>query len=114
MLRPRNIPDGFARRAAPTRGFSGAIRHPDRIGSSRPEPVGPKPRRMAIYQLGDRVPQIDPSAFVHESAVVIGAVTLGKGVSVWAHATLRGDNEPIVVGDETNIQECCVLHTDPG
>jgi carbonic anhydrase/acetyltransferase-like protein (isoleucine patch superfamily) len=69
---------------------------------------------MAIYQLGDRVPQIDPSAFVHESAVVIGAVTLGKGVSVWAHATLRGDNEPIVVGDETNIQECCVLHTDPG
>ncbi len=69
---------------------------------------------MAIYQLGDRVPQIDESAFVFESATVIGHVVLGRGVSVWPDATIRGDNEPIVVGDGSNVQECSVLHTDPG
>lgn len=69
---------------------------------------------MAIYRLDDRVPQIDPSAFVFESATVIGTVTLGRNVSVWPYATLRGDTEPIVIGDNTNIQDGCVLHTDPG
>ena len=69
---------------------------------------------MAIYQLADRIPQIDPSAFVHENATVIGHVILGRGVSIWPDATVRGDNEPIVVGDGSNLQECCVLHTDPG
>lgn len=69
---------------------------------------------MAIYQLADRVPTIDPTAFVFESATVIGLVTLGREVNVWPHATLRGDNEPVIVGDGSNVQECCVLHTDPG
>lgn len=69
---------------------------------------------MAIYQLGDRVPQIDPSAFVYESATVIGLVFIGKGVSVWPGAVLRGDNEPIRIGDGSNVQESAVLHTDPG
>ncbi|MCE2969107.1 MAG: gamma carbonic anhydrase family protein [Burkholderiales bacterium] len=69
---------------------------------------------MAIYQLDDRVPQIDPSAFVFDNACVIGLVTLGAGVNVWPFATLRGDNEPIVLGAGSNVQECCVLHTDPG
>ena len=69
---------------------------------------------MARYQLGDRVPDIHPSAFVFENATIIGSVTLGAGVNIWPYATLRGDNEPIVVGDGSNVQECCVLHTDPG
>jgi carbonic anhydrase/acetyltransferase-like protein (isoleucine patch superfamily) len=69
---------------------------------------------MAIYQLADRVPQIDASAFVFDSAAVIGRVSLGRGVSVWPYATLRGDNEPVIVGDGSNVQEGCVLHTDPG
>ncbi len=69
---------------------------------------------MAIYQLGDRIPQVDPSAFVFENATVIGRVVLGAGVSIWSGAVLRGDNEPIVVGDGSNVQECSVLHTDLG
>jgi carbonic anhydrase/acetyltransferase-like protein (isoleucine patch superfamily) len=69
---------------------------------------------MAIYQLADRVPQIDPSAFVFETATVIGRVILGRVVSIWPYATLRGDNEPVVVGDGSNVQDGCVLHTDPG
>jgi carbonic anhydrase/acetyltransferase-like protein (isoleucine patch superfamily) len=69
---------------------------------------------MALYQLDDRVPQIDPSAFVFENATIIGSVTLGAGVSVWPYVTIRGDNEPIAVHDGSNLQECCVLHTDPG
>jgi carbonic anhydrase/acetyltransferase-like protein (isoleucine patch superfamily) len=69
---------------------------------------------MAIYQFGDLVPQIDPSAFVFENATVIGAVVLGRNVSIWPYATLRGDTEPITVGDGCNIQDGAVLHTDPG
>ena len=69
---------------------------------------------MPIYQLGDRIPKIDPSAFVYESATLIGLVELGREVNVWPYAVLRGDNEPIVVGDGSNVQECCILHTDPG
>ncbi len=69
---------------------------------------------MAIYQLGDRVPQIDPSAYVFDTATVIGTVILGARVSIWPYVTLRGDNEPIRIGDDSNVQECGVLHTDPG
>lgn len=69
---------------------------------------------MAIYQLSERTPQIDPSAYVFDTATLIGAVTLGARVSIWPYATLRADNEPIKIGDDSNVQECCVLHTDPG
>src|SRR5215203_1585635 len=69
---------------------------------------------MAIYRLGERVPNIDPSAYVFDTATVIGTVILGARVSIWPYATLRGDNEPIVIGDDSNVQECSVLHTDPG
>jgi carbonic anhydrase/acetyltransferase-like protein (isoleucine patch superfamily) len=51
---------------------------------------------------------------VHEAAAVIGAVELGEGATVWPYATLRGDNEPIVIGDGSNVQEGCTLHTDEG
>jgi carbonic anhydrase/acetyltransferase-like protein (isoleucine patch superfamily) len=69
---------------------------------------------MAIYQFTEHVPVIDPTAFVFENASVIGRVILGRNVSVWPYATLRGDNEPIEIGDDSNIQDGCVLHTDPG
>jgi carbonic anhydrase/acetyltransferase-like protein (isoleucine patch superfamily) len=69
---------------------------------------------MPIYQLGDWIPRIDPSAFVHETAVLIGQVTIGPNVSVWPFATIRGDNEPIVLGEDSNCQESCTLHADPG
>jgi carbonic anhydrase/acetyltransferase-like protein (isoleucine patch superfamily) len=69
---------------------------------------------MPIYQLGDRIPQIHPSAFIHETAVLIGQVVIGAHVSVWPFVTLRGDNEPITLGQDSNVQEACTLHTDPG
>jgi carbonic anhydrase/acetyltransferase-like protein (isoleucine patch superfamily) len=69
---------------------------------------------MAIYQLGDKKPVIPASCYVAPEAVIIGEVTLGENVSIMSGAVLRGDNEPIVIGDGSNVQENCVLHTDPG
>lgn len=69
---------------------------------------------MTTYALGETRPHHDDSVFIAREAAVIGNVRLGKNVSVWPGAVLRGDNEPISVGDNSNIQENCVLHTDPG
>jgi len=69
---------------------------------------------MAIFQLGDAVPDIDPSAWIADNATVIGRVAIGAGASVWFGAVLRADNEPIVIGARSNVQEGAVLHTDPG
>ena len=69
---------------------------------------------MAIYRLADRVPSIAASAWVADSARVIGAIELGEHVSIWFNAVLRGDNEPIRVGANSNVQESSVLHTDMG
>jgi carbonic anhydrase/acetyltransferase-like protein (isoleucine patch superfamily) len=69
---------------------------------------------MPVYRLGDLAPQIHPTAWIAENATVIGRVILGPGASVWYGAVLRGDNEPIVVGARSNVQDGAVLHTDPG
>jgi carbonic anhydrase/acetyltransferase-like protein (isoleucine patch superfamily) len=69
---------------------------------------------MAIYALGDDQPQIHESAYVTDEATLIGKVVLKEKSSVWPGATLRGDNEPIVIGAGSNVQEGAVLHTDPG
>ena len=69
---------------------------------------------MALYRIKDMVPQVHATAYVAESADVIGQVTLSEGSSVWSHVTLRGDNEPIVIGERSNVQEGSVLHTDFG
>ncbi len=66
---------------------------------------------MPIYALGDLVPQIDPTAYVHPDAVVIGRVILGPDSSVWPGAVLRGDCSSIVIGAGTNIQDGTVVHT---
>jgi carbonic anhydrase/acetyltransferase-like protein (isoleucine patch superfamily) len=69
---------------------------------------------MAIYQLGEHAPEIAPSAYVADSATLIGKVTLCEGSSVWFGATLRGDNERITIGANSNVQEGTVMHTDMG
>lgn len=69
---------------------------------------------MTCYTLGNLTPQIDPSTFVAAEATLIGAVTLQAGASVWPGAVIRADNEPIVVGENSNIQEGAVLHVDAG
>ncbi|MBU3720471.1 MAG: gamma carbonic anhydrase family protein [Burkholderiaceae bacterium] len=69
---------------------------------------------MPVYALGPHRPVVDPTATVTETAVVIGKVELHANSSVWFGATLRGDNEPIVIGKGSNVQEGAVLHTDPG
>lgn len=69
---------------------------------------------MAVFALGDVRPQVDPEAWIAESAGVIGAVVLAKGSSVWPLTVVRGDNEPIRIGESTNVQDGAVLHSDPG
>ena len=68
---------------------------------------------MPVYALGDSVPSIHPSAFIHPDAVIIGAVTIGEESSVWPAAVLRGDNGTITVGARTSIQDGSVIHTVP-
>ncbi len=69
---------------------------------------------MAIYRLGEHAPEIDPSAYIAESADIIGRVRLARHTSVWSHVSIRGDNDDIVIGEGTNIQEGSVLHVDEG
>ena len=69
---------------------------------------------MAVYQLNDRVPVIPASCFIAPEATIIGSVILGERVTILFGAVLRGDNEPIVIGDDSNVQDNCVLHNDPG
>ena len=69
---------------------------------------------MALYRLGDDVPQVASNAFVAPEASLIGKVVLGERASVWFGAVIRADNEPIRIGEASNIQEGAVLHTDPG
>jgi carbonic anhydrase/acetyltransferase-like protein (isoleucine patch superfamily) len=69
---------------------------------------------MAIYQLGEHAPEIDASAYVADSAKLIGKVTIEAKASVWDGVTIRGDNERITVGENSNVQEGTVMHTDMG
>jgi carbonic anhydrase/acetyltransferase-like protein (isoleucine patch superfamily) len=69
---------------------------------------------MSTYQLDDHTPQVPASAFVADSAQVMGQVILGEHSSIWFGAVLRGDNEPMTIGEGTNIQDGSVLHSDHG
>lgn len=71
---------------------------------------------MTLYRLGDVTPELpeDGSHYIAPGAHVIGRVVLGKNTGIWFGAVLRGDNEAIRIGDNTNIQEHSMLHTDPG
>ena len=67
-----------------------------------------------IYQIGDRRVHAEGDYFIAETAVVIGNVLLKQNASVWFNAVIRGDNELITIGENSNVQDGSVLHTDPG
>ncbi|MGN9819790.1 gamma carbonic anhydrase family protein [Streptomyces sp. SD11] len=67
-----------------------------------------------VMGIGGKDPRVDPEAFVAPTSVVIGDVTLRPGASVWYGAVLRADCGPIVVGADSNVQDNCTLHVDPG
>jgi carbonic anhydrase/acetyltransferase-like protein (isoleucine patch superfamily) len=67
-----------------------------------------------IYALDGVAPDLHPDTWVADDANLIGKIVLEEGASVWFGSTLRGDNEEIRVGQNSNIQENCVLHTDIG
>ena len=71
---------------------------------------------MSVYNLGNVTPELpnDDEYWIAPSASVMGRVILKKNASVWWNATLRGDNDPIVVGEGSNVQDGSVLHTDTG
>ena len=67
------------------------------------------------FDLGENSVQTEGDDFyIAENAVVLGKVKLGKDASVWFGAVLRGDTEPITIGEGSNVQDCCVIHTDLG
>jgi carbonic anhydrase/acetyltransferase-like protein (isoleucine patch superfamily) len=63
-----------------------------------------------LYAVKNHHPEVHPSAYIAPTGVVIGQVELGAGVSVWFNAVLRGDINSITVGQDTNIQDGCILH----
>ena len=69
---------------------------------------------MALYQLDQHSPDLADSAWVADSAQVMGKVVLEEDASVWFGAILRGDNETLTVGRGSNIQDGTVMHSDPG
>ncbi|MDF1486513.1 gamma carbonic anhydrase family protein [Ramlibacter sp. H39-3-26] len=69
---------------------------------------------MAVYELDDVAPQVAGSAWVAESAQVVGQVTLGEDASVWFGSVVRGDTDSITIGAGSNIQDASVLHADHG
>jgi carbonic anhydrase/acetyltransferase-like protein (isoleucine patch superfamily) len=69
---------------------------------------------MAIYQLDSAVPDLHPSAWVADSAQVIGNVTLAENASVWFGVVARGDTDTLTIGRGSNVQDNSVLHADPG
>jgi carbonic anhydrase/acetyltransferase-like protein (isoleucine patch superfamily) len=69
---------------------------------------------MAIYEIDGVRPTFDGPHWIAENATVLGRVTLRKNASVWFNAVLRGDNDPIIIGENSNVQDGSVLHTDVG
>src|SRR5436305_6436893 len=79
---------------------------PDATPTHRAIPGG----NVSVFALGERVPSIDPSAFVHPDATVIGAVTIGPESMMWPGAVRRGDYGEIFVGTRTSVQDGTVVH----
>lgn len=69
---------------------------------------------MALYELDGKAPRLAPTAWVADSAEVIGDVELAEGASVWFGVVVRGDNHLIRIGRGSNVQDLSVLHTDEG
>src|ERR687888_632293 len=60
------------------------------------------------------MPSIDPTAYIHPAAIVLGDVTIGARVSIWPTAVLRGDSDVITIGEDSNVQDGAVIHADEG
>jgi len=69
---------------------------------------------MPLYALGEKAPQLAGGAWAAPSADLIGDVRLGRRASVWFGAVIRADNTPILIGEDSNIQDGAVGHSDPG
>lgn len=69
---------------------------------------------MPIYSYKSKCPIIDPTAYVHETATVIGQCNIAAGSSIWPSAVLRADNDTITLGHNVNIQDGAVVHVDIG
>lgn len=69
---------------------------------------------MSLFRLGGKQPQLGQNTWVAPNATVIGDVSLAAGASIWWNAVLRGDNDTIAIGENSNIQDGSVLHTDAG
>ena len=67
-----------------------------------------------IYDFEKTTPQIHPDSWVASNAVIIGKVTLEKNSNIWFNSVIRGDVEPITIGEGSNVQDGSVIHTDPG
>lgn len=70
--------------------------------------------RAVVVPLPGHVPHLPKSALVMPGAVIAGQVSLGERVSVWPGASLRAEEEPIAIGDDSNVQDSCSLHVDHG
>jgi carbonic anhydrase/acetyltransferase-like protein (isoleucine patch superfamily) len=67
-----------------------------------------------LYALGNLKPQIDPTAWIAPTAVLIGDVRIGPGANIWFNCVLRGDTNPVIVGARSNVQDGTVVHVDHG
>ena len=76
--------------------------------------LAPLVTRMALYQIDEHTPRLADTAWVADSAQVMGNVELAEDVSVWFGAILRGDNELLRIGRGSNVQDGAVIHSDPG
>lgn len=69
---------------------------------------------MTLYRLDDTAPSLDPTAWAAPSADLIGDVRLASRASVWFGAIIRADNTPIIIGEDSNVQDGAIGHSDPG
>lgn len=69
---------------------------------------------MAVYEVDGKTPQVDSTAWIADSAQVMGHVTLGPDASVWFGCVLRGDTESMTIGEGSSIQDLTVMHADHG
>lgn len=68
-----------------------------------------------LVHYSEKYPSVDrPGVWIAPDAVLIGDVRLAEDVGIWFGSVMRGDNEPVIIGARSNVQEQCVLHTDPG
>jgi carbonic anhydrase/acetyltransferase-like protein (isoleucine patch superfamily) len=69
---------------------------------------------MTLLGYKEKVPRIDPSAYVAPTATIIGEVAIGKDSSVWFNSVIRGDDNPVDIGEESNVQDLTMIHPDLG